>query len=65
MLQGVVGAFCVRIPVSMLMKSIQPVSLFRIGLATPASSLLQIILCTIVLIVKKKKRKAQQPDITA
>lgn len=65
MLQGVVGAFCVRIPVSMLMKSIQPVSLFRIGLATPASSLLQIILCTIVLIIKKKKRNAQQPDITA
>ena len=60
MLQGVVGAFCVRIPVSMIMKKIQPVSLFRIGLATPSSSLLQIILCSIVLIIKKKKRKKEQ-----
>ena len=56
MIQGVVGAFCVRVPVSILMKSIQPVSLFRIALATPASSFVQIILCVIVFIIKKRKR---------
>ena len=57
MLQGIIGAFCVRIPVSIYMKSIIPVSLFRIGLATPCSSLVQILFCVIVFIVKKKKRK--------
>lgn len=47
MLQGIAGAFGVRIPVSYLMSRIMPVSLFRIGLATPASTLLQIVLCGI------------------
>ncbi len=46
MLQGIVSAFCVRIPVSWLMSRRVPVSLFHIGLATPCSSLLQIALCT-------------------
>ena len=45
MVQGIIGAFFVRIPVSFLMSRIRPVSLFRIGLATPASSIVQIILC--------------------
>ena len=45
MIQGILGAFCVRVPVSYLM-SIQPnPSLFHIGLATPMSSVLQLILC--------------------
>ncbi len=45
MLQGIIGAFCVRVPVSYIM-SIQPnASLFKIGLATPMSSVVQIILC--------------------
>ena len=56
MLQGIIGAFCVRIPVSIFMKSIVPVSLFRIGLATPCSSIVQIIFCLIVFMVKKKRR---------
>ena len=56
MLQGIIGAFCVRIPVSIIMKGIVPVSLFRIGLATPCSSVVQIIFCVIVFIVKRKKR---------
>ena len=59
MLQGIIGAFCVRIPVSLLMKSIQPVSLFRIGLATPCSTLVQIVFCVVVFIVKNRKIKKQ------
>lgn len=47
MAQSIIGAFCVRVPVSYLMSKIQPVSLFKIGLATPASSLLQVVLCII------------------
>lgn len=45
MIQGILGAFCVRVPVSYFM-SIRPnPSLFHIGLATPMSSILQLILC--------------------
>ena len=45
MLQGIAGAFGVRVPVSFLMSRIVPVSLFRIGLATPCSTVIQILLC--------------------
>ena len=54
MLQGIVGAFCVRIPVSYLLSRMQPVSLFRVGLATPASTLVQIALCTLYFIQLRK-----------
>lgn len=45
MLQGIIGAFGVRLPVSWIMSRQADVTLFHIGLATPASSLVQIILC--------------------
>lgn len=45
MLQGIIGAFGVRLPVSWLMSKQIPVSLFHIGLATPASTVIQIIMC--------------------
>lgn len=47
MIQGIVGAFFVRIPVVYLMSHIDNASLFYIGLATPISSIVQIILCLI------------------
>ncbi len=45
MVQGIIGAFAVRVPVSFLMSRREPVSLFYIGLATPCSTVLQILLC--------------------
>lgn len=45
MAQGIVSAFCVRVPVSYLMSRRVPVSLFWIGMATPFSSMLQIAMC--------------------
>lgn len=45
MLQGIIGAFGVRIPVSLMMSRIVPVSLFHMGLATPCSTLVQMLLC--------------------
>ena len=60
MLQGIVSAFLVRVPVSFLMSRIHPVSLFRIGLATPASSLLQIVLSLIYFHSLTRKLKRQQ-----
>lgn len=55
MIQGIIGAFGVRIPVSYLMSKIIPVSLFRVGLATPMSTVIQIILCIIYFIILSKK----------
>jgi len=49
MLQGLCGAFGVRIPVSFLMSRLPNVTLFRIGLATPSSTIVQILLCVIFL----------------
>lgn len=45
MVQGVFGAFCVRIPTVFLMSQMEHASLFHIGLGTPVSSAAQIILC--------------------
>ena len=45
MLQGIVGAFCVRVPVVLFMSRLAGATLFHIGLATPLSSIFQIILC--------------------
>ena len=47
MIQGIVGAFFVRIPVVYLMSQIDNTYLFYIGLATPISSIVQIILCLV------------------
>lgn len=56
MVQGIAGAFAVRIPVSFLMSRTAQVSLFKVGLATPASTVIQITLCgTYFLYLKKKK----------
>ena len=63
MVQGIIGAFLVRIPVSYLMSGIQPVSLFRIGLATPASTATQILLCILWYWYQSvKEKKLQKPD---
>ena len=64
MVQGLVGAFLVRVPVSFLMSRWQPVSLFRVGLATPCSSLVQILLCFGCMVyVKKRMLSAADVDL--
>ena len=55
MLQGIVSAFCVRVPVSWFMSRRTPVSLFHIGLATPCSSALQIVMCFVCMAVIYRK----------
>lgn len=50
MMQGIIGAFCVRVPLVSLLSKIGEGSLFLIGLATPASSVVQIILCVIAFV---------------
>ncbi len=45
MVQGIIGAFAIRVPVCFYMSKLVPVSLFRIGLATPCSTVVQIGMC--------------------
>ena len=59
MLQGIIGAFAVRIPVCFLMSKWEPVTLFHIGLATPCSTVAQILLCFGFLFLLSRKRKSQ------
>ncbi len=47
MIQGIIGAFLIRIPVAFLMSRQAPVSMFHIGLATPCSTVFQVALCLI------------------
>ena len=64
MIQGLVGAFFVRIPVAWLMSRETPVSLFHIGLSTPASSFVQIVLCLAFYAIRKKRgTKARLEDL--
>lgn len=59
MLQGILGAFGVRVPVSYIMSKLPGATLFRIGLATPMSSVLQLVLCLgyFAVVMKKEKRE--------
>ncbi len=56
MLQGIVGAFGVRVPVSYLMSLRSNATLFDIGLATPMSSILQLVLCLLYMMYLRKKK---------
>ena len=55
MLQGIIGAFCVRIPVAFLVSRIPDVSVFFIGLATPCSTIVQIVLCVVYFLRTEKR----------
>lgn len=57
MLQGIIGAFGVRLPISWLMSLQADVTLFKIGLATPSSTIVQIFLCVIYYLFLRKKQK--------
>ena len=55
MMQGIIGAFLVRIPVAFLMSREVPVSMFHIGLATPCSTVVQVIMCLACFSVANKR----------
>lgn len=57
MMQGIIGAFCVRIPVSYAMSLGENPTLFRIGLATPSSTFVQILLCAIAFAIVSRSQK--------
>lgn len=64
MLQGLVGAFFIRIPVAFLMRSIGNGSLFLIGIATPCSTVVQIAMCFIFFKVSGKNEHHIQEELS-
>ena len=56
MLQGIAGAFGVRVPVSYLISRTANATLFQIGLATPLSSIVQLLLCLGFMVYLKRKK---------
>lgn len=57
MLQGIIGAFGVRLPVSWFVSRQSWATLFYIGLATPASTMVQIILCGVYFVYTLRKQR--------
>lgn len=55
MLQGFVGAFLVRLPIVLAVSRMEGATLFQIGLGTPASSFIQIVLCVAFFLYLRKK----------
>ncbi len=64
MIQGIIGGICVRLPVSWIMSKIEPVSLFHIGLATPISTVIQIVLCVGFFVIAGRTLKKNQRNIS-
>ena len=54
MVQGLVGAFCVRIPIAFFVSQMPGAELFHIGLATPCSTIVQIMLCLFMMARMRK-----------
>lgn len=55
MMQGLIGSFGVRIPVSLYVSQQDWATLFHIGLATPCSTAIQIVLCLLAFHWAKRK----------
>ena len=62
LIQGIAGAFLVRIPVSFFASRRAGATLFQIGLATPMSTVLQILLCVgyLALLRRRETQKNQK-----
>ena len=65
MAQSIIGAFGVRVPFSYFMSRQVPVSLFKVGLATPASSFVQAVLCILYMVFVVRKRISSAQDLSS
>lgn len=57
MIQGIIGAFLVRIPIVWMVSRMAGATLFQIGLGTPASSVVQIMLCLGMFLYLERRSK--------
>ncbi len=58
MIQAIVGAVGIRLPLTILLSEITPVSLFTIGLSTPIATAIQIVMCMVYYFMINKKLTA-------
>ena len=65
MIQGLIGALVVRVPASFIMANLENTTLFKIGLATPISTVAQMICCVIYFAVMLKKEKKSAERLSA
>lgn len=65
MIQGILGAFGIRVPLAFLFSSRPGATLFTIGLATPSSTIVQVVLCIIWFLVEKRKENSGQSSAIA
>ena len=64
MLQGLIGAFGVRIPLAWLFSRPESATLFQIGMATPCSTVVQITLCLGLTLYLTRRRKKPELDLS-
>ena len=57
MVQGITSAFCIRIPVSIIMSRLPNASLFLIGMATPITTVYGIVFFVICFARLRNSRK--------
>lgn len=60
MLQGLIGAFGVRIPLAWLFSRPESATLFQIGLATPCSTVVQILMCLALFLSLRRRQRLGQ-----
>ena len=61
MIQGLIGALAIRVPVAYIMVNLPQSTLFMIGLSTPASTVVQLAICIVYFaILLKKERRGEQ-----
>ena len=63
MVQGIIGAIGVRVPVSWLMSLRPDADLFQIGLATPASSVVQLLLCVGYMLLLRRNETRRNREL--
>lgn len=61
MVQGLIGALLVRTPVVWMISRLENATLFMVGLGTPASSVVQLILCVCFYVWLARKQKKDSP----
>ena len=59
MAQGLIGGIGVRLPLAYLMSSLPGTSVFHIGLATPAATITQILICLVYFLICEKKQNSE------
>lgn len=59
MVQGLAGALLIRTPAAWLISRTEGVTLFQIGLATPMSTMVQLIMCLAMFAILERREREE------